>query len=172
MKLSVIMSSNCCYTQKCNWVFGQYRHKHSELIILHANNPFYDIRANKIIVVKDHKLSLMESYNLAAKSAHGEWLAFVEPNVYFKNNLTDYIDYGHDILVGRTMCDVRDIGMYEYSAEYKVDAAPLMVKRELFNDVGGFARSAGYVDSYAFGFPYVIDAGAIKVLSVFTEKYR
>ncbi len=147
-----------------------------EIVVVHAGLQEETIKADLVKCVPDFRpFSLSKTRNVGARAAKGDFLIFGDVDVHYVGQLHGLVSSTpHPAFRGRWRRDVQSIGDRSVAERYESGPAPMFIRRDLFEKIGGFHE--GYVN---YGFEDsdflhkiggddcpVVDAGAVHVLDV------
>jgi len=94
---------------------------------------------------------LSKARNEGAKRSNQEWLAFTDCDIYYnEETLEEMLGYGEEAMRGCTLQNVTNIGSRPLGDPYQCGAAPLLIQRSLFEEIGGYCEAYkgwGFEDS-------------------------
>lgn len=102
---------------------------------------------------QDQIFNLSKARNAGAKMAETEWLAFTDADFWYRSDLIQrMLDVGAPAIAGKTRIDVQTIDQAGRSdlVAARCGFAPLLIKKSLFVQVGGYCQQYhrwGYEDS-------------------------
>ena len=135
----ILPTTNNIHADAINYVINNHRQQTIPIEIIISNHGHRDdiIDARKIERHYDGPLSLAKARNAGVWSSTAEWIIFSDVDtIYDKTLFEEMLKQNNDAVAGRSRRDVREDGTIgEY---YRCGFAPLLIKRNLFEDVGGY----------------------------------
>lgn len=110
----------------------------------------HSVEVELIIATPPGLFILSQARNIGAKQASCDWLVFSDADTYYRTHLfEEMLALDEPAVAGRSRANVNDVG--GSPGEYwRVGFAPLLIKKELFESLGGYCeqyKGWGYEDS-------------------------
>jgi len=156
MNISVVIpTSKHIPSLHLNKIFNKIKQQTLDIEIIASNNGIRidgDLWCHCLIQTDfSENFNLSKQRNQGAKHSRGEWLAFSDCDIYYNSNLfKKMIETGFDVVRGNTLRNKDTVNSGEPSKKFKCGAAPLLIKRKIFEKIGGYCElyeGWGYEDS-------------------------